>query len=251
VWRHQGIGSALLRHNEARLREIAADHPGVDPKWLVSQSVETDPGNQALLSNAGYRPVRFFYDMVQPALETVPDVAMPDGLEVHPVTREQYRQIWGAMREAFRDHWGEAEWTDADWRRFEAEPENADPALWRVGWDGDEVAGVVMTTIQVEENERYGRARVYVASVSVRRRWRRRGLARALLAASLRAARASGFTSASLGVDADSPPERQPSTNRWASCRSGGRPRTASRCSHRPHRGGLAGFRAPVCRGSK
>ncbi len=48
-------------------------------------------------------------------------------------------------------------------------------------------------------------ARVYVNWVAVRRPWRRRGLARALLAGSLVGAREAGFTSANLGVDADSP----------------------------------------------
>jgi mycothiol synthase len=41
--------------------------------------------------------------------------------------------------------------------------------------------------------------------VSVRRAWRRRGLARALLASSLVAAREAGHDGASLGVDSDSP----------------------------------------------
>ncbi|MGI8830797.1 MAG: GNAT family N-acetyltransferase, partial [Candidatus Limnocylindria bacterium] len=39
----------------------------------------------------------------------------------------------------------------------------------------------------------------------VRRPWRRRGLARALMTSSLVAAREAGFTSANLGVDTDSP----------------------------------------------
>src|SRR5665811_632688 len=77
--------------------------------------------------------------------------------------------------------------------------------FWMVAWDGDEVAGSVITTVPVEENEHHGRSRVYVSGVSVRRPWRRRGLARALLARSLVAARDAGFTSASLGVDTDSP----------------------------------------------
>jgi ribosomal protein S18 acetylase RimI-like enzyme len=109
------------------------------------------------------------------------------------------------MAEAFRDHWGEAEWVEEDWQRWAADPDNEDPRLWRVGWDGDQVAGVIATTVPAEENERYGRSRVYVASVSVRRPWRRRGLARALLASSLVAAREAGYTSASLGVDTNSP----------------------------------------------
>ena len=121
----------------------------------------------------------------------------PTGLELRPVTRDQYRTIWDAAAEAFRDHWGETEWTEADWTRFEADPTNADPRLWRVGWDGDQVAGVIVTTVPAEENERHGRPRVYVGGVSVRRPWRRRGLARALLASSLVGAREAGFTSAS------------------------------------------------------
>jgi mycothiol synthase len=67
------------------------------------------------------------------------------------------------------------------------------------------VAGAVITYPQTEENERYDRRRVYVAMVSVRRPWRRRGLARALLAGSIVESREDGFTSASLGVDTDSP----------------------------------------------
>lgn len=204
-WRRHGIGKAMHRHNEERLREIAADHPGVAPKWLSSEGVDADPGNTALLLGSGYAPARYFYDMVAPALEGITAPAMPDGIELRPPTREQYRTIWLASAEAFRDHWGENEWSEEDWTRFDADPDNADPRFWRVGWAGDEVAGAIVTTVPVEENEEHGRARVYVAMVSVRRAWRRRGLARALLAGSLVAAREAGFTSASLGVDTDSP----------------------------------------------
>ena len=143
--------------------------------------------------------------MVASTLDGLVAPPMPDRIELRPVTRDQYRTIWLASAEAFRDHWGQAEWTEEDWIRFDADPDNADPRFWRVGWDGEEVAGEVTTTVPAEENERHSRARVYVASVSVRRPWRRRGLARALLARSLVAARGAGFTSASLGVDTDSP----------------------------------------------
>jgi ribosomal protein S18 acetylase RimI-like enzyme len=204
-WRRRGIGTELLRRNEARLREIAAGHEGISPQWLSSEGADTDEGNRVLLTTAGYRPVRYFYDMVQPSLATVPSLGLPAGLEARPVSHDQFRQIWEALAEAFRDHWGEPEWTDADWRRFEANPDHADPSLWRIAWDRDEVAGGVVTTVPAEENAEHGRARVYVAMVAIRRPWRRRGLARALLAESMIAARDAGFTSASLGVDADSP----------------------------------------------
>ena len=205
TWRRRGIGGALHRQNELRLCEIAAEHGEISPKWFSSEGIDSDPGTHALLTGDGYAPARYFYDMVAPSLHGIVEPPMPEGLEVRPVTRDQYRAIWEASAEAFRDHWGEQEWTEADWSRFEANPDHADPSLWRIGWDGDQVAGAIVTYPQTEENERYGRRRVYVAEVSVRRPWRRRGLARALLAGSLVASREAGFTSATLGVDSDSP----------------------------------------------
>lgn len=204
-WRRRGIGTALHRHNEARLREIAGSHGDVAPKWFSSEGADLDVGNAALLLASGYRIVRYFYDMLVEPLDGVVAPPMPEGLELRPVTRDQYRQIWEAEAEAFRDHWGASEWTEESWREFEADPAHADPSLWRVGWDGDEIAGVIVTIVPAEENARHDRNRVYVAGVSVRRAWRRRGLARALLASSLVAARDAGHTGASLGVDSDSP----------------------------------------------
>lgn len=205
AWRRRGIGAALHGWNEARLREIAATHPDIDPKWLASEGTDADAGCTALLRGDGYEAARFFYEMVAPTLDGIVAPPMPEGIEVRPVARDQYRVIWEASAEAFRDHWGEAEWVEADWERFQAEPDHADPHLWRVGWDGGRVAGAVTLTVPAEENEEHGRRRVYVEWVSVRRPWRRRGLARALLADALLAAREEGFTSSNIGVDTNSP----------------------------------------------
>lgn len=205
AWRRRGIGGELHRRAEERLREIADGHPDVEPKWLASESTDADAGCVALLRDDGYTAARFFYDMAARSLDGIVARPMPDGLELRTVSRDQYRAIWDASAEAFRDHWGENEWAEEDWTRFDADPRHADPCFWRIGWDGDQVAGAIITNIPVEENERHGRSRVYVAMVSVRRPWRRRGLARALLASSLVGAREAGFTSASLGVDTDSP----------------------------------------------
>jgi ribosomal protein S18 acetylase RimI-like enzyme len=204
-WRRRGIGRAMLVHNESRLREIAAEHADASPKLFNSEGVEADAGNGALMRAAGYEAIRYWYDMVAPSLDALTFTAMPDGLEVRPVTRDQYRALWDASAEAFRDEWGQAEWAEEDWERFSADPQNEDPRYWRIGWEGDQVAGVITTTVPTQENEEYGRQRVYVSAVSVRRPWRRRGLARALLSSSLVAAREEGFTSASLGVDSTSP----------------------------------------------
>jgi mycothiol synthase len=63
----------------------------------------------------------------------------------------------------------------------------------------------VMNRIMTAFNEQLGELRGELAGVSVRRPWRQRGLARALVADSLRALRDAGMTSAALGVDAENP----------------------------------------------
>jgi mycothiol synthase len=72
-----------------------------------------------------------------------------------------------------------------------------------VAWDRDEVAGSVMTFVWQVENETLGLSRGWLEHISVRRPWRRRGLASALIAEALLALRAAGLREAALGVDAE------------------------------------------------
>src|SRR4029079_19075655 len=80
-----------------------------------------------------------------------------------------------------------------------------DTSLWVVGWDGDQVAGVVENWIWPEENASLGVQRGWLERVSVGRSWRRRGLGRALTAHSLVRLREAGLKEALLGVDSASP----------------------------------------------
>ncbi len=129
---------------------------------------------------------------------------MPDGLEIRPVAEDQWRTIFDAENEAFRDHWGHREMNDADFRRT-YEASELDTGLWVVAWDRDEVAGVVQNWVRPEENERLGVKRGWLDHISVRRPWRRRGLARAMTAASLVKFHERGLAEAMLGVDSENP----------------------------------------------
>lgn len=202
--RRNGIGTALLAHNVRRARErAAAEAPGASV-LLHAGTTETAPGAIALYEQAGFAVARYFFDMVQPDLTHLPDLLMPDGLQVRPVLPEHHRAIFVADCEAFRDHWGGIDESEAAFARYFSGPAFR-PDLWRVAWDGDEVAGVVMVRPLDAYNEANDTRRVEINGVSVRRPWRGRGLARALVADALRGARAAGFTSATLGVDAENP----------------------------------------------
>jgi mycothiol synthase len=208
-FRGRGIGRALLRHNirhqqdRARREAEAAPEQPVERR-LESWAFEAAKRRVRLLESEGFQVARWFFEMLRPNLDDIVDQPMPDGLEIRPVVPEDHRQIWAADVEAFRDHWGASEESEEAFQRFFGPPEFR-PELWRVAWDGDQVAGVVMNRILTTFNEQSGERRGLLAGVSVRRPWRRRGLARALVAESLRAFRDDGMTSAVLGVDAENP----------------------------------------------
>jgi mycothiol synthase len=192
----------LLELMEAHARALAADDPAPD-KVLETFGGDSDPVREGHVVAAGFAPVRHGYVMVRPHLDDLPDAPLPEGLEIRDVRPEDLRAIYDAAVEGFRDAWGATEQTDADYQQFLTDPVESDYSLWRVAWDGDQVAGQVRSYINPVENERFGRLRGYTESISVGRPWRRRGLARALIAASFPLLRARGMTEAALGVDTE------------------------------------------------
>ncbi len=200
--RRRGLGRALLHWTEARAAEVARVDGRPPTRALTAWPDEDQVGATALYASEGYEIVRYGYLMVRDLADAIPDLPIPDGLEIRPVIPADHHRIWEADEEAFRDHWGRAERTEADFDRWFAMPE-IDTRLWRVAWDGDEVAGSVMPFIFPTDNELLGMRRGWLEHISTRRPWRRRGLASALIADSLRALRDAGMTEAALGVDAE------------------------------------------------
>jgi GNAT superfamily N-acetyltransferase len=205
TWRRQGIGAAMLGWIERRLSEIAAGHPSEVKKYYQCFVGQGEVGLAAMLEKAGYQPARYMFNMVRPDLEDIPDFLLPEGLEVRPVTAEHYRAIWNADNEAFRDHWGFIQPSEEDYQAWLNNRTFFQPHLWQVAWDiaTNQVAGQVRTFINHEQNELYNRKRGYTEFISVGRPWRRRGLARALIARSLRAQKAAGMRESALGVDTE------------------------------------------------
>jgi len=201
-FRHKGIGHAMLRHNQLRLREIASEHPNHHPRYFESFAGDTELSTSALLISEGYSAIRHNFEMVRPDLENIPDAPMPSGLEVRPVQMDQLPAIREASLEAFRDHWGFNQEEEPTVEQMVGD-RNFDPSLWRVAWDGEQVAGMVLNFIDHKQNAEYNRLRGWTENISVRRTWRKRGLARSLIAQSLRAVKERGMTEAALGVDTE------------------------------------------------
>ena len=205
AWRRRGVGSVILARNEARLKQVATGQVDGRPRLFGAFTSELRDGAVALLTGAGYRPARFFFDMLRPDLEAIAQPPLPDRLEIRQVSDEAgYRRLFEADLEAFRDHWGGFDGSEASFQQWIAEP-TFDPSLFVIAWEGNEVAGAVINVIDADENEALNLSRGLLASVFVRRPWRRRGLAAALVGRSLMLLRERGMSSAWLGVDADNP----------------------------------------------
>jgi mycothiol synthase len=203
AYRRRGLGRAILGHNESRLREIAAGHEDAGGREFGAWIGDREAGVRELLEGAGYRPVRRFFAMIRGNLDTLPEAPVPDGIELRSLAPENWRAVHDASNEAFRDHWDHHEATEADFGAFFKVKDLA-PDLSRIAWEGDEVAGSVITFVWTTENEKLGVHRAWLERVSVRRPWRRRGLARAMIVSSLAAIREAGLDAALLGVDSES-----------------------------------------------
>ena len=203
-WRNKGIGTALLLHNEEKQRELARTHevdlPRVFGSWTSDRQVRTTH----LLEENGFAVVRHFYEMTRPLNEPIPDVPVPDGLEIRTVRPDEYRKVWQADVEAFKDHWGGFEDSEESFQRWLVRPD-FDTSLWVVVFDGEKVAGASINAISKEENEALGVKRGWLHSVFTTREYRRRGVARVAVARSLAILKERGLDTGILGVDATNP----------------------------------------------
>lgn len=197
--RGRGVGDALLDAIEARATELAAEAPQTARPRLHVWCAETKVRRRRSLLERGYRAVRESYlmriDLFDEGFEETP---LPAGIEVRPfVLGRDEPAVYAADEEAFADHFLYDPSTFEEWRIHSVELPDFDPSLWLVAWDGNEVAGeALLLALETE---------AYVDSLSVRRRWRGRGLGLALLTRAFGLAQLRGRRTVRLGVDAQNP----------------------------------------------
>lgn len=160
---------------------------------------EADEATRARLAAGGYAVIRSSFVMERPLDDTLEPPVWPAGLELRPFEEAHAHTVHAAQQEAFADHWGFVPETYASWRSHNL-GSAADVSLWRIAWDGDEVAGLCLNRPRRGEDDTVG----WVAILAVRRPWRRRGLGEALLHESFLVFATQGKLHAALGVDAES-----------------------------------------------
>jgi mycothiol synthase len=196
--RGRGLSELLLDLGEARaavlFRAASPDRDGSLGVWAH----ESDTRRIELYERRGYERVRAFLRLDRDLGPAVEDPVWPAGITVRGFVRgRDEAPVHAAGEEAFRDHFRPAEMNLEEWTEFRFARDDLDDGLWFVAWDGDEVAGAVLSF----ETPVGG----YVDELFVRRPWRGRGLGRALLLLSCAELRRRGLPLAYLGVDSENP----------------------------------------------
>ena len=202
--RADGLTDALLNWSETRNREVARQDRttnAVYEGWVVERRQDW---LAAVYEDRGYQVITFAASMERSDLLDIPEVDLPAGVETRPVEPRHLRAIWVADAEAFRDHWGYSEPTETQYQRFLDFP-HRDESLWKIAWHGDRIVGQVRSFINTEENAKFDRTRGYTEFISTARDWRKRGIATALICASLTELADRGMTEAALNVHTENP----------------------------------------------
>jgi mycothiol synthase len=185
--RGSGLDVQLAERSEARAGERGAVR-------LHQFSLAADADAAALFEQRGYRPARRFYEMAV-HLDGRPEV--PD-VRVETVHERDLRSFHHALDESFQDHWEHHSSTFEEWwGRHSANP-GLDLSLWFLVRDGEEV-------VAVARNEANRNGGGYVGALGVRRPWRGRGYAKALLLYTFREFYDRGLKRVTLGVDSENP----------------------------------------------
>ena len=195
--RGNGYGSYLVAWSEERVKAISRTVQ--ETARIVTRAYinERDTNSHALLIEKGYGPIRATYTM-KIDLESRPDpVALPNGITIRnfvPGTDDAI--AFEAYEEAFADMWQRPPGT---FEQFLSKTRRSyfDPVGWFLAMDGDTVAGTLFSD-NIDGNG-------WVEIVGVRRPWRGKGLAHAMLRHAFAGLYDRGVTHIGLSVDAQSP----------------------------------------------
>ncbi|MEV4382575.1 GNAT family N-acetyltransferase [Streptosporangium sp. NPDC049644] len=205
-YRRRGLGGHLL---EWAIGNAPVLHERRFPGRPLELHVEVDSRNEglrALVAGAGMEPARWFYGMALDLGTELPEVSLPDGLQIVTYRDELEDAVREVRNRSFVDHWGSVQHTAESWRNTVVgvkvfRPEGSFVALDASG----QSVGVLLTHYFEADTEATGVREAWIQIIGTLREWRGRGVASALLAHALREFRAQGYDKAGLGVDADNP----------------------------------------------
>jgi GNAT superfamily N-acetyltransferase len=206
AWQNRGIELPVTRLLEQRVSELRASHPSPEAVYKLFIP-ETNLYACGIAEAAGYQQVAEHAMMVRPHLDGIPQAVFPPEIEVRPFAEEHLHQVYEAVTEAFIEHIHGSDPSEEGFQEWCAEDYLQDRSLWVIAWDvrSNKIAGLILNFILKDENEYYQRKRGYVEHIAVLKPYRRMGLARAMIALSLKKHKDRGMHEAGLSCHTGNP----------------------------------------------
>lgn len=207
AWRRRGVGSALLAWGTQRAGELLRGSGTDLPKFIRVDAYDYCEADHQLFARHGYTAVRYFEELLRPLTDLPPEpgAATIPGLRIVPWTAERSEEVRLVRNATFADHWGSTPVTPERWSD-QTTGHGAFPECSFVAIDDDDrVVGFSWNARYAEDDELLGRRDGWIETLGVLADWRGRGVASALITASLHAFARRGLTHASIGVDSASP----------------------------------------------
>ena len=207
-YRRRGIGGALLAWSEARARQQLAAAEANLPARIRLYTFDRHEGERALAENAGFTAIRWYVDMRRDLSAPIPDIALGDGIAIEVYSERRRDDVRVTHNEAFvPDHWGSNPYDAEAWQLHAIGSEKFRPDWSFVAVDTatDRVVGYLLSGAYDQDWAAQGFTEGWTDLLAVRREWRRRGIAPALLASAMRSYADGGMEYAGLDVDVDNP----------------------------------------------
>ncbi len=200
-----GIGNYMLQHAEERVKLVVNRIPEDAQLSMRCGCASNHEPSKELLTNYGMESIRHFWTMRIDIGKQPEFPELPEGITIKTLADiNDLRAVMRADDDAFKDHWGYVQQPEEemfkDWQEWVEKDPKHDASIWFLAMDGDEIAGVSLCRIEAWNDPDWG----WVNSLGVRRPWRRRGIALALLKHSFAELYQRGKESVGLGVDAQS-----------------------------------------------
>jgi mycothiol synthase len=156
---------------------------------------------KAMFEREGFEIMRHSFRMEVDLSAELPEPGWPANVAVRTFERgRDEHTVFDVQNEGFADMWEYTPDPYEEWLHFMTTVEDFDPSLWFLAEESGEVAGICLCRPHEPGDPDLGWIRV----LCVRPRWRRRGIAIALLRHAFRELRGRGRLRAGLGVDAAS-----------------------------------------------
>jgi mycothiol synthase len=202
AWRGRGIGRALLAWQLERGAQVHAErHPEV-PADLSVAAYTSMTSLEAMLRRAGLEQVRWYVAMERP-LADLPGVRRLPGIEFVPFTWDRDDEVRRAHNAAFTEHHGSAERDELTWRTWFTGQRGFRPDLSVLALADGAVVGYVLAYVFEADTAATGVRATDFGQIGVLPAARGRGLAKATIAAALKAAAEGGCRRATLQVDSE------------------------------------------------